>query len=104
LIPLLEEIDHLLAEEQWKSVPDKLDLLARFKWRLLARSPDFWKRSFQDILAHPEWIPDRKKGVLLLDEGEVYLRENQIEELKGVTQKLWKLIPQSNAQQRSDIR
>lgn len=90
---LVQEIEQAFIRKELESIQQKLDGLARLKWATLSRSPRFWEQSFRDILAHPEWLTDRKKGTQLLDQGSHYLRNNQSTELIEVTKKLWLLIP-----------
>lgn len=101
---LCQEIEESIQSRNMDRFQRKLDLLAKLKWDLLARSPEFWEQLFRQIRLNPDWITDRKKGTLLLDQGEFFLKQGSIAELIEVTKQLWQLVPKYSSRWNADLR
>lgn len=70
---------------------EQLEKLYRSAYR---KSPDFWYEQFQYTAARAHESRDIKRATKLVEQGRQLLQQNRREELRGVTEALWTIMPE----------
>ncbi|MFV8780846.1 Hsp70 family protein [Microbulbifer sp. SA54] len=70
-----------------------IEQLERINQAAYRKSPDFWSEQFHHAASRVHEARDMKRAKRLVDQGHSLLEQGKAEQLRGITQSLWALLP-----------
>ncbi|WP_444928929.1 Hsp70 family protein [Microbulbifer sp. SSSA002] len=72
-----------------------IEQLQRINNATYRKSPEFWSDQFQYAASRLHQATNMRRAKLLVDKGRDLLEQGKTEELRGITQSLWSLLPEN---------
>jgi molecular chaperone DnaK len=90
---LRKDIDQIIDNKEVDRLGRKITNAQDLFYRVLGTLPSTWVNEFRRLQGKQSTFSDQAKGQRLLDMGQNYLAQNNVDGLKNVVLDLWKLLP-----------
>jgi molecular chaperone DnaK len=91
---LAAEVEEVIAAKQVERLPRRQKQVEDLYFRVLFAIPAYWVNQFQRLEREREKFTNKEDADRLIEMGQNYLHQNNIDGLKNVVFKLWALLPQ----------
>ncbi len=85
------EVEEIITAKQVERLPRRQKQVEKFYFQVLFTIPGYWVNQFQRLQG--ESFTDQNDAERLIDMGQNYLQQNNVDGLKNVVFKLWALLP-----------
>ncbi len=96
---LREQIDAIIAEKNEDRLKKKMDEISDVYSSILYRQNSFWIDYFETLARSAAQMRDQEAATRLIQQGRVYLADNNLTELKNIVYQLQDRLPKLAAQQ-----
>lgn len=96
---LAAQVEEVIREKQVERLPRRQKEVEALYYRILFAIPAFWVNQFQRLEREHEKFTDKRNADRLVEMGQNYLQQNNVEGLKTVVFKLWDLLPKQIAEE-----
>jgi molecular chaperone DnaK len=90
---LAAEVEEIIAAKQVERLPRRQKQVEDLYFRVLFAIPAYWVNQFQRLEGESEKFTNKEDADRLIDMGQNYLQQNNVDGLKNVVFKLWALLP-----------